>query len=343
MRRPSRALVPLAIIALLAWGGAWLSSPGTASEAFVVREGDHAGEVTDRLKDAGIVRSGTLFRLALARTGAATKLKPGAYDLSVAESYADIARMLAAGPGSSPEVTVRILEGWDLYQIADHLEAKGLPGRDAFFAVTGVPGVDASNDPSVAAADLSGRYAFLADKPIGASLEGYLFPDTYRVFPDATVGDVLDAMLGNFDAKLTPELRAAIAASGRTVFETVTMASIVEREVRGEEDMRRVADLFWRRLDVGMALQADSTVNYVTRKGLPSVTYEDLEVDSRYNTYKYPGLPFGPIGNPGLQALRAVIDPLPNDAWYFLTDPEGTVYYAATFDQHIVNKNRHLR
>ena len=281
------------------------------------------------------VLNALLFRFALARTGAATRLQPGTYDLSEARSYADIARMLSSGAAHASEVTIRILEGWDLYQIADHLAEKGLPGREEFFAVTGIPGISGS-------ADLSSRFTFLADKPDDVSLEGYLFPDTYRVFPDASVGDILDVMLGNFDRKLAPELRAKIAASKRTIFETVTMASIVEREVRGEKDQRMVADLFWRRFDIGMALQADSTVNYITRKGLPSVTYEDLEVDSRYNTYKYPGLPLGPIGNPGLEALTATIEPTPNGYWYFLTSPDGTVHYGRTLEEHSANR-KYLR
>lgn len=345
MRRPLKTvIVALASLALVAWVGAWLATPSIPSDAsFAVEQGDSAAAVTMRLKERGFVHSALLFRLALARTDAATRLQPGVYDLSGVRTYADIARTLSSGSAQAPEVTVRILEGWDLFQVADELAAKGLPGKDALFAVTGVPGIYATQDPEHWSADLSARYAFLADKPQAASLEGYLFPDTYRFFPDATVGDILDKMLENFDRKLTPELRARIAASGRSTFEIVTMASIIEREVRGEEDQRMVSDLFWRRFDIGMALQADSTVNYVTRKGLAAVSYEDTTVDSRYNTYKYPGLPVGPIGNPGLQALTAAIDPLPNEYWFFLTDEEGTVHYGRTLDEHNENKRRYLR
>ncbi len=337
MSKPLIGIVTLlASFAAVAWLGAWFSTPSVSADtSFVVAQGDSAAAVAMRLKDDGIIRSVTLFRLTLARTGVATRLQPGSYDLSSARSYADIARLLSSSAAYAPEVTIRILEGWDLYQIADHLASQGLPGREELFAVTGVPGVSGS-------LDLSSRFAFLADKPSSASLEGYLFPDTYRVFPDATAADIIDVMLTNFDRKLTEELRLSITASGRSVFEIVTMASIVEREVRGDRDQRMVADLFWRRLRIGMALQADSTVNYVTRKNLPSVTYEDLEIDSRYNTYKYPGLPPGPIGNPGMQAIIAAIEPTPNPYLFFLTSPDGTVHYGRTLEEHVANR-RFLR
>jgi UPF0755 protein len=191
--------------------------------------------------------------------------------------------------------------------------------------------------------DLSEEFPFLAEKPAHVSLEGFLFPDTYRLYREAGPEDIVRTMLRNFDRKIDAELRAKIEASGRSFYEIVTMASIVEREVRTDESRRRVADIFWRRYDIGMALQADSTVNYVTGKSLAAVSFEDTKVDSRYNTYKYPGLPPGPIGNPGLAAIRATVDPLPNDAWYFLTDAEGNVHYGRNLDEHNRNKARYLK
>jgi UPF0755 protein len=150
-------------------------------------------------------------------------------------------------------------------------------------------------------------------------------------------------LLEHFQKKTSGDFFAEATASGRSFYDIVTMASIIEKEVRGEEDRQKVADIFWRRLGIGMALQADSTVNYATRKNLPSVTAKDLEVDSRYNTYKYPGLPPGPIANPGMTALIAAIRPLKNTDWFFLTDKDGNVHYAKTFDEHIRNKQKYLR
>jgi UPF0755 protein len=127
------------------------------------------------------------------------------------------------------------------------------------------------------------------------------------------------------------------------LYEIVIIASIVEREVQSPEDMALVADLFWRRDDIGMGLQADSTVNYVTGKKDAAISYEDTQVDSLYNTYKYRGLPYGPISNPGIAAIRATVYPTPNSAVYFLTDMQGTVHYAETLDGHNANKARYLR
>jgi UPF0755 protein len=184
----------------------------------------------------------------------------------------------------------------------------------------------------------------LAAKPAGTSLEGYLFPDTYRLFKKATPGEIVGELAANLERRLEGAgLAEKIAASGHSLHEILTLASIVEREVRSPEDRRLVADIFWRRLAAGLALQADSTVNYATGKSVAAASAEDLKTASRFNTYRYPGLPPGPICNPGLSAIRAVLEPEPNRYWFFLTDDEGQVHYAATFEEHTQNKARYLR
>ena len=120
------------------------------------------------------------------------------------------------------------------------------------------------------------------------------------------------------------------------------MASILEDELRTDRDRAKAADLFWRRLDIGMALQSDATVNYVTGKGRAQPSIEDTKVDSPYNTYKYPGLPPGPIGNPGVSAIRAAVSPEPNTFLYYLSAPDGTTYFAETYEQHLANKAKYL-
>ncbi|MBI4458419.1 endolytic transglycosylase MltG [Candidatus Uhrbacteria bacterium] len=344
MKRPlSIALAVAAVSSGIAWYGVYLSTPGRPSGPFVINPGDGTDRIVAGLEDAGVVRSGVLFKLALSSSELATKLQPGSYDLADAKSYRQLIERLASGGAAANEVTVRILEGWTVREIADHLAAKGL-AKDAaqVFAVVGEPAEDfrTSKKPT---ADFSSEFDFFADKPINAGLEGYLFPDTYRVFADATVEDVVRTMLANFGRKLDTGLRTEITAAGRSIRDVIIMASVIEREVRSEEDRAMVSDIFWRRLKIGMAMQADSTVNYATNKGLPSVTHADTQLDSPYNTYKYPGLPLGPIGNPGLSAIKAAIEPKKNDFWYFLTDPEGNVHYGRNIEEHNRNKAKYLR
>lgn len=341
----------LAILAFLAfaaaasaWTAVYLSIPPAApSAAFTVNAGDNADAVARRLKSEGFIRSVAFFKLAIRDTDLASKLQPGTYDLHGAQSYKEIAERLTTGGLAANEMLVRVIEGWDLRDIKDSLAKSGYAGAEKFYEVTGEPARDYRQDQGTLPADLSAEFDFLKDKPKTVSYEGYLFPDTYRIYKDATPKELVKKLLANFDKKFTSELRAKGAAHGRGVFDVVTLASILEQEVRGDADLKLVSDIFWRRLDAGMPLQADSTVNYVTRKGRASVSGEDTAVDSRYNTYKYPGLPLGPICNPGLAALRAAVEPTPNDNWYFLTDKEGNVHYGRSLDEHNKNKAKYLR
>ena len=234
-------------------------------------------------------------------------------------------------------------EGETLRDLQSSLVGLGLDkAADDLFVLTGQPAIVGSVDPSVMER-LKNEYDFLMNVPDQLGLEGFLFPDTYRLYRDASASDVIHRLLDNFGQKVWLESKTAITSSDRTLFEIVTMASILEREVRGVEDMGLVSDIFWRRLDVGMPLQDDSTVNYATNGDSPSVSYEDTRFDSPFNTYLYRGLPVGPIGNPGVEAIQAAFNPESNTFWYFLTDTEGDVHYARTLQEHNSNKSRYLK
>ncbi len=231
----------------------------------------------------------------------------------------------------APEVTVTIPEGFTLTQIGQRVR-EALPHiTEADWTM--VVGTDSSfeTDPFVVS----------SEKPDEIDLEGYLFPDTYRFFTDATAEDVVHKLLQTMQEKYTSV--SGLQDSDLSAHEVLTLASIVEREVTSSEDRARVADIFLRRLGAGMALQADSTVNYVTGKNAPSVSNEDRQIDSPWNTYLYPGLPPGPIASPGLASIKAVLEPKANDFWYFLTDADGVVHYARTNDEHNLNKAKYLR
>ncbi len=305
---------------------------------YVIPQGSSVRAIAEGLKEAGLIRSPRYFMYVVWRRGHQDAFKSGAYELTPSMSTAEIEALLARGRPVSNEISVTILEGWTLDDIADYLQEKGIASREEFFAEAGKSALVTQSDLP----DWAASYPALASKPAGSSLEGYLFPDTYRIFADGGAAALVRRMLENFEKKLSPELRAEIAASGRTIHEIVTMASVIEREVRTEEDRALVSDVFWKRVDAGRGLEADSTVNYITGHSKPSVSYEETRIDHPWNTYKYRGLPPGPIGNPSLSAIVAAIRPKANPYWYFLTDPAGKVYYGRTLEEH--NANRiHLR
>ncbi|MCX6786073.1 MAG: endolytic transglycosylase MltG [Candidatus Komeilibacteria bacterium] len=229
------------------------------------------------------------------------------------------------------ETCLRLIEGWNNKEIAKYLAENSSIKAEDFLNLTG-------KDLS----QFTSTYDFLADKPVTADLEGYLFPDTYRVFKSATTLEIVKKMLDNFNNKLTPALRAEIKNRQQSIFETITLASIIEKEVRNPEDMKMVADIFYKRLSAGIALQSDATINYITGKGLVQPIAKDLAIDSPYNTYKYKGLTPTPIANPGINAITAAVYPKSNPYYYFLTAPDGQVIYSKTYAEHIANKKKYL-
>lgn len=338
MKLPKPILfIALAIIATLAalfmYVSAGFRRPILASQPtfFTVRPGASLSKVAAELEEKGIIPSAFLLRL-LARLENAGPVQAADYQFLPGISLKELYYDLVEGKSLSPERQVTLVEGWTLEQIADALEQAGIIADKAAF-------LQAATENT---ARFVAKFDFLKDKPAEASLEGYLFPDTYRFFPASEPDVVIEKLLGNFGSKLGDDVRAAIRTSGRNIHEAITLASIIEKEVRTPQEMKTVAGIFKNRLDIGMALQADSTVNYLTKSGRDRSTFEDLAIDSPYNTYKYAGLPPGPISNPGLNAIMAAAAPAETTYFYFLTDSEGRVYYAKTLEEHNENRRKYL-
>ena len=207
-----------------------------------------------------------------------------------------------------PEVTITVIPGWDLKRVAVYLAGKG----------------------------------FVTSTKLSADLEGYLAPNTYRVYKDATLQDVIDKLKTAREGELKP-FESVVKDSGMSEKEILTLASIIEKEANTQEDMAIVADIFFRRLEQNWALQSCATVNYITGKNDPGVCASDKKIDSPYNTYKYPGLPPGPICNPGLDAIKAVLEPKKNDYNYFMTGDDGVMRYARTLEEHNLNVAKYLK
>ncbi|MBI4239850.1 endolytic transglycosylase MltG [Candidatus Uhrbacteria bacterium] len=300
-------------------------------KAFRVEQGESVRSITSRLEKERILRSAFAFRVFLYVSGISSRIIPGDYTFSSHASAPTIARSLAKG--GVIEATITIPEGWSRNDIAAYVESKGIASQHEMLEAT-----DAKRKRG-----LLSSFPFLTEFPETASLEGFLFPDTYKIFTSQQTKDIVYKSLYNFDAKVTAQMRKDIAVSGKTLFDTIILASIVEREVSNNADRRLVADIFYRRLQRGMPLQSDATISILTGKKNPQSSLADIAIDSPYNTYANKGLPPGPIANPGLSSIMAAIYPEKNPYWYFLSAPDGTTYFSKTYDEHLAKKRKYLK
>jgi UPF0755 protein len=322
----------LAGFLLLFVPAAWFSSPAVSAPTvqLSVSTTDSPSDVAAKLKDDGVVVSTVGYRLYSLIDSSARRPKPGAYSLQPGMNYHTIAHLLALGPARE-EVQLQVIEGWDIRDIVNVLQEHTVTSTE-FLTSVGDLKNNIAFDPT-----WRQEYPFLASLPPHATLEGYLFPDTYRVWKDQLPESLIKKQLDAF-AERAPDLATQASAQGRSLFDVVTLASIIEKEVQAPEDRRIVAGIFMNRLKAGMALQSDATINYVTNSGRARSTSEDLAIDSLYNTYKYRGLPPGPICNPGADALDAALHPTKTEYQYFLTGKDGKVYYAKTLQEQDANK-----
>lgn len=296
-----------------------------------IKEGQAAQTVWAELKKDGFTRTTLPWRYTAWRQGASDKLQAGKYRLEVGEAVATIVNRFAKGDTLPNEFTVTYPEGFTLDQIAARTAARGI-GTPEDFKKAATPEL------------YSETFAHLAEIPAGrTTLEGYLFPDTYRLAADDTPEKIIRRMLQNFDDKVTPELQAEIKKTNHTLDQIVIMASMIEREVTSNEDLPVVAGILWKRFDDGVGLDADATIRYVLNKWAGALTIQDLRTDSPYNTRRYRGLPPGPISNPGLRAILAAIRPQPSDYYYYLSTPDGQTIFAKTLTEHNQNKAKYLK
>jgi UPF0755 protein len=330
VRKWIRLVVGLALVAALAAGGlAWRARglalapfQGFSGEAQFVEVPPGAGPraIGARLVEAGVVRDLTTFRVALWLTGRARELKAGEYRFTQPLSAVDVVEMLARGDIFTQPVTFR--EGLTIGEMADVYQERGLGPRETFVAAAG----DASliRDLDAEARDL----------------EGYLFPDTYPVPRKTPAAALVAQMVRGFRDALPEPLIAAAAAQGLTVRQVVTLAALVEKETAQDAERPLVAAVYRNRHRIGMPLQADPTVIYALQRAgrwNGNLTRDDLAFDSPYNTYRYGGLPPGPIAAPGRRALEAVVQPAKVDYLYFVSRNDGTHAFAATLAEH--NRN----
>ncbi len=274
--------------------------------SFLISKGQSASFVASKLESAGLIKNAYTFRIYLRITGQSAKIQTGEFRLSPSMSLFQIVDQLQKGP---IELWVTIPEGLRREEIATRF-----------------------------AANLDKDQSFVADfLKNSQGEEGYLFPDTYLFPKDVTAAAVVKKMLANFDVKTN---------SLKFTKEQIILASILERETKTDEERPIVAGILMNRLNIGMPLQVDATVQYTlgtSKDWWPTLFREDLKVNSKFNTYKFAGLPPSPIANPGISSITAAVNPTDNDYFYYIHDTEGNIHYAKTLDEHNSNVAKYLR
>lgn len=310
---------------------------GNMVQAFEIKDGEGVKEIGKRLEEAQLVGNDLYFDYFIWKTGSREKLQAGKYELRGSMTIPEIAQVLSIGEIIPNEIKITFPEGISAKKMEEILKEKGFEKNGFLERVDCGCGVKSD-------------YDFLKDKPVKASLaesrraslEGYLFPDTYIFWREASAADIINRLLENFDEKMTNEMRNDIKKQNHTIFEIVTMASLLEKEVKTPEDMKIVGGIFWKRIENERPLQSCATIAYVLGKEKKQYSYDDTRTPSPYNTYINKGLPPGPINNPGMNSLMAAVYPKKTDYNYFLTDPEtGKTIFSKTLEEHEANKAKY--
>ncbi len=299
------------------------SLKGTGDNISVqITSGMSTAEIAQSLQEKKIINSGLGFRILARLQGYDTEFKEGIYYFRSDTRASEVLHSLVSGPTASV-VRVTIPEGYTVDDIGRLLEEKGLVPKDEFCA---------------AAKDFM-PYDYMREakehKDIKYAAEGFLFPDTYDFDKGYTATEIMQIMADNFDKKLTADMRQRAEAENLSIFKLIVMASLVEKEAKYEEDRPIIADVFFKRLQDNMPLQSDATIQYALDEHKEEFTIEDTKHDSPYNTYQHNGLTPGPIGNPGIASIEAVLHPADTDYLYFVADSEGHNHYSVTYDEHM--------
>ena len=285
---------------------------------FTVRPGMSVSEIGKELYERGIIDSEMKFWWTAKLNGFENKVKSGTFAMQTGMTPRDVLEILVYGN----TVTIRftIPEGFSVRDIAQRLDDEGLVKADAFISL----------------AKTYRPYPYVEEREnVLYAVEGFLFPDTYEINGEFDAARIMQMMAENFDRRLTKEMRDRAREMDLSIYELVTLASLVEKVAYHEEDRPIIAQIFLKRLRLGMPLQADPTVQYLLDAPKEDLLYRDTEIESPYNTYQNVGLPPGPIASPGTASLMAVLHPADTNYLYFVADRNGNNYYATNYADHL--------
>lgn len=301
------------------------NSQNAETKAFVIEKGEGGGDIIAKLRKEQLTQSHLAFLIYLNINRMNSKLQAGEYQIPQNLNIKQLAELLTKGQINSDKLTIP--EGWTLEQIAEKVEKDfGIP-KNEFVA-----------EAKFSNYDIPSYFTGIEKTD---SMEGFLYPATYEIPENPTAGDIVGRMFDTFKKKYTENIQKQITTKGLTTYEAVTLASIVEREVAKAEDRKMVAGVFLNRLDIKMPLESCATIQYITGTNKSQFTYEETRISSPYNTYINRGLPKGPIGNPSIESINAVIAPTESDYLYFLS-ANGVTYFSETLDEHNAKKAQYL-
>ncbi len=288
-----------------------------------VQPGMTATDIGKLLEQRGVIGSRQKFWLIAKLGGSEGQFKAGTYQMYVNMPIREALDVLVGGEASMVRFTIP--EGFSVREIAARLDKEGVVSGKEFLEK----------------AKTFGPYRYMqAHRQALYRAEGFLFPDTYEVEPGTTPEAIMQMMVHNFDERLTDKMRERAKKMDLSIYELITLASLVEKEARFEEDRPMIAQVFLKRLELNMPLQSDTTIQYLLDAPKEDVTYKDTEIESPYNTYQHYGLPPGPIANPGIASIEAVLYPADTDYLYFVADRGGHNHYSKSYNEHLEIVNR---
>lgn len=340
-KKKSRVMVAIILLAVLILIGfmvfsAYLNSGAKAMDpndtqtvSIVIPQGTGTGGIASILVENNIINDVTAFKLQSKTKGYDGKYKAGEYSLSPSMSMIEIMDSLVEGKVNSARFTIP--EGYDIKKITDRLSEMGLVNAEAFAAEIETGAFD---------------YKFLKDAPAGENrLEGYLYPETYDVFTTANEHDIIDRMLKQFDSLFKEKYYERAEELDLSINEVMTIASLIERETRVSKERELVSSVIQNRMNSGMPLQIDATVQYALGAQKDRLSYDDLKIDSPYNTYQIKGLPPGPICSPSIDSVEAALYPAETDYLYYVLNPslDGTHSFSSNYNQFLKDKNDYIK
>lgn len=315
------AVVCMSVVAACSFLGGSEPDPKIVDETPMyirISSGMGAASIGEYLEEKQVISSQKFFLKRLRQSGKDVDIQSGTYKVHKGMKSDEVIELLVNGRVAAIRFTIP--EGYNLQEMAKSLEKQGICKSDDFLK---------------AAKSYKGLEYVGKSSDIENPMEGYLFPDTYEVQPNARAEDIVKLMAETFDDRLTDDMRVAAGRYGLSIHEFVTLASLVEKEVMDDEDRPKVAQVFLKRLEMDMPVQSCATIQYLLKEPKEDLTFDDLKIESPYNTYEHLGLPPGPIASPGRKALEAAAHPSDTSYIYFVADRQGKTYYSETFDEHM--------
>ncbi|NBI06709.1 endolytic transglycosylase MltG [Senegalia massiliensis] len=307
-----------------------VSSDGEQKSVKVeIQSGSTTSDIAKILKENNLIRDKNVFRIVSRIKGTEGKLKAGFYEFDSSMTPEEILNKLVVGGKDGETIKFTIPEGFTIEEIAEKLANENIINKDKF--------IDLTYDIE----KFSKEYKFLNDIPEKMNMEGYLYPNTYQIYKDSTEYEIIKRMLDEFNNKYNEIIKNKEIPLDLSVYELITLASLVEREAKVDKDRNLVSSVIYNRLKIDMPLQIDATIQYALENRKEKLTYDDLEVDSIYNTYKNKGLPVGPICSPGIESINASLNPENTDYIFYVLkkDGSGEHFFTDDYNEFLKVKN----